>query len=198
MDGITITPMDAKTAPEAELRRLNDFVNGLNHEAWPDDAPSSFEAFKTSIDTAPPFHRSFRWIAQRGADLVAYARAGYEVGEDNQHILGGYVGVIPELRRRGIGTALLRRIVETARAEGKRLIFLDGDSFVPASDAVLEHLGGTVGIRETVNALRLAELNHELMANYLVCYPFRAPECIKLNAAIFRFTLVLSDLNVFT
>ena len=32
----------------------------------------------------------------------------------------------------------------------------------------------------------------------LVCYPFRAPECIKLNAAIFRFTLVLSDLNVFT
>ena len=33
---------------------------------------------------------------------------------------------------------------------------------------------------------------------YLVCYPFRAPECIKLNAAIFRFTLVLSDLNVFT
>ena len=53
MDGITITPMDAKTAPEAELRRLNDFVNGLNHEAWPDDAPSSFEAFKTSIDTAP-------------------------------------------------------------------------------------------------------------------------------------------------
>ncbi len=35
-------------------------------------------------------------------------------------------------------------------------------------------------------------------ANYLVCYPFRAPECIKLNAAIFRFTLVLSDLNVFT
>ena len=35
-------------------------------------------------------------------------------------------------------------------------------------------------------------------ANDLVCYPFRAPECIKLNAAIFRFTLVLSDLNVFT
>ncbi len=34
--------------------------------------------------------------------------------------------------------------------------------------------------------------------NDLVCYPFRAPECIKLNAAIFRFTLVLSDLNVFT
>ncbi len=34
--------------------------------------------------------------------------------------------------------------------------------------------------------------------DYLVCYPFRAPECIKLNAAIFRFTLVLSDLNVFT
>ena len=34
--------------------------------------------------------------------------------------------------------------------------------------------------------------------NNLVCYPFRAPECIKLNAAIFRFTLVLSDLNVFT
>ena len=34
--------------------------------------------------------------------------------------------------------------------------------------------------------------------HYLVCYPFRAPECIKLNAAIFRFTLVLSDLNVFT
>ncbi len=167
MDGITITPMDAKTAPEAELRRLNDFVNGLNHEAWPDDAPSSFEAFKTSIDTAPPFHRSFRWIAQRGADLVAYARAGYQVGEDNQHILGGYVGVIPELRRRGIGTALLRRIVETARAEGKRLIFLDGDSFVPASDAVFEHLGGTVGIRETINALRLAELDHELMANWI-------------------------------
>ena len=36
------------------------------------------------------------------------------------------------------------------------------------------------------------------IAYYLVCYPFRAPECIKLNAAIFRFTLVLSDLNVFT
>ena len=35
-------------------------------------------------------------------------------------------------------------------------------------------------------------------SNDLVCYPFRAPECIKLNAAIFRFTLVLSDLNVFT
>ena len=49
-------------------------------------------------------------------------------------------------------------------------------------------LSGSLGIDPTLN----------YFINYLVCYPFRAPECIKLNAAIFRFTLVLSDLNVFT
>ena len=73
MDGITIVPIDAKAAPEAELRRLNDFINSLNHEAWPDDAPSSFEAFKTRIDTTPPFHRRFRWIARRGDAPVVKA-----------------------------------------------------------------------------------------------------------------------------
>ncbi len=53
---------------------------------------------------------------------------------------------------------------------------------------------------ESERCLRIAAPGAALIGihHYLVCYPFRAPECIKLNAAIFRFTLVLSDLNVFT
>ncbi len=50
---------------------------------------------------------------------------------------------------------------------------------------------------DSIDAIQLAATGF-LERYYLVCYPFRAPECIKLNAAIFRFTLVLSDLNVFT
>lgn len=167
MDDIRITEIDVETASETELRRLNTFINTLNAEAWPDDAPRPFKEFKLQLETTPPFQRSFRWLALRHDEPVGYARGGFREGDDNQHIIGGYVGVLPEERRRGLGTALLHRVLEMARREAKRLIFLDGDSFVPASNAFLERLGGRHGITEAINNLALIDLDHAQMRSWI-------------------------------
>lgn len=163
MDDIRISEIEVASATEDELRRLHDITVTLSAECWPDDTPRSFDTFLRQLRTTPPFQRTFRWLALRGNDPVGHARANYREGQDNQHILGGYVGVLPEERRRGLGTALLLRVVERAEREGKRLLIVDGDSFVPASNLFLEHHGGRHGITVGINALDLRRLDHELM-----------------------------------
>ena len=72
------------------------------------------------------------------------------------------------------------------------------DAWRGSHRALAEHLEGHVEECLVCFAFPVSHRLRIRTTNYLVCYPFRAPECIKLNAAIFRFTLVLSDLNVFT
>ena len=82
-----------------------------------------------------------------------------------------------------ITTADIQSLIDEKVPEGERIEFKRG---LPAAKGKTDPwMDGRDEIRDYAK-------------NNLVCYPFRAPECIKLNAAIFRFTLVLSDLNVFT
>lgn len=163
-----IEEIDVRRASETDLRALNDLINTLNAESWPDDAPHDFATFTTRLETAPPFEHTFRWWALRGERPIGYVRCGYRETDDNQHALYGYVGVVPEERRLGLGSALLERVVATARRLGKRTIFIDGDTQVPASDAFLEHLGGERGINLGVHTLHLARLDLALMQRWIV------------------------------
>ncbi|HSG80782.1 MAG TPA: GNAT family N-acetyltransferase, partial [Gemmatimonadota bacterium] len=51
--------------------------------------------------------------------------------------------------------------------EGKRTLFIDGDSSVAAGNAFLERLGGRHGITMEINALKLSELDRDLMQSWI-------------------------------
>ncbi|HEY3002912.1 MAG TPA: GNAT family N-acetyltransferase [Kribbellaceae bacterium] len=121
MDISPITPGDAATCAEAvglfEAVNRHDLPDALTPSAtaftayvangWDDDPPAAFTA--------------------RDADrtLVGVAVAGRPVHE-NLHMSWMHVNVHPEHRRRGYGTALLERLFEVARADGRRVAGIDG------------------------------------------------------------------------
>lgn len=167
MDDIRISAVEVAGAPEATLRTLHGIATTLRAEAWPDDGIQPFEMFRRQLEAAPPFRHTGRWLAWRGDDAVGYARSDFRDGTDNQHAISGYVGVLPEERRRRLGSELLKRIVATARSEGKRLLLIESDSFVPAGAAFIERLGGRHGITETISALQLGDLDRATIHRWL-------------------------------
>jgi GNAT superfamily N-acetyltransferase len=75
--------------------------------------------------------------------------------------------VVPEMRRQGIATVLLRHIMQVALDEDRHLLLVSTDAGIPAGQAFVERLGGRIGVTSTTNQLDLADLNHDLVAQWL-------------------------------
>lgn len=80
---------------------------------------------------------SFFYVALAGEKVVGYATASVE--GDLVHIIS--LAVLPQFRRRGIGRALLRRILGGAKALGLRGAILEAKRGNEAAEALYRSLG---------------------------------------------------------
>ncbi len=111
----------------------------------------SWDRLVNSLRNPNPYHRRDLWVAVDGDQVVGTAEIGAPL-QDNTQIGFLEVNVLPDHRRRGIGTALHDAATEHCRVDGRTSVC--GEVFVPADGSAspaslfAERLGFEVVHRE--------------------------------------------------
>ena len=165
-DQITITDYDGPTADESLIRLAYELLIVEDAELRPTDAPFSWVEFhgiqRSSVET----ERRLHWIVtDSGGRPLARASLALPVAH-NTHLAVVLLYVHPDHRRRGIGTRLLRELVEVMEADGRTDVVTDineghdGERF-------FARLGGELGLPQRISRLHLTTLDRELIARWM-------------------------------
>ena len=156
---VQIRDFDPVGANDDAYAALNRHLNRTKAEKFPDDPPVPLEQTMAEYRNIPPFVTLQGWAGWDGGEIVATAVVVFLHTDTNAHLAQFDINVEPEYRRRGIGRALLRRVVEIPRREGKRLMITTTHGRALAGGAFMERLGAERGIEMHSNQLVLAELD---------------------------------------
>jgi mycothiol synthase len=171
---VEIRRMDLATAGEEELRAAFQVNSLLRAERDPNAHPHTYEQFISELRSIPSMVSVTVWLAFDGDRAVANADYASFRTEENQHLAQFSIGVLPEYRRRGIGTRLFALIAEIARRENRQTIGGATYSTVPAGEAVMRRIGATIGMTMQQNEQELAEVDRDLVRRWIDQAPERA------------------------
>ncbi|MGH8946645.1 MAG: GNAT family N-acetyltransferase [Acidimicrobiia bacterium] len=165
------------TIPELDASNLESIVVGLNRiraERQPRavDLPvNEYQVFATSPG-------SVRWhhvITDPEDGFAAYLNLGHADDGTNASFLNVSIGVLPEHRRRGIGSALLERAAEVARELDRSTMAGEVFDTAPAAERFMEAIGARTTLEMHNNVLGIADLDHDLLGRWEGEGPARAP-----------------------
>jgi mycothiol synthase len=158
-----------ETATHEEFIAVNKYGNLLRAESMPDDPPRSLEATIKSMKTWKTFQKVdvHAWYLWEHGDIIASFGGNIGFYDENRHLMGGDITVLPEHRRKGIATQILPKIVEIAEANQRTLFISGTDSTVPAGHAFAEKLGADKGLETHMNQLVLTEVDKEMLETWI-------------------------------
>jgi len=165
---VQIRPFDLYTATEAEWAALNALKNRIDAELDPDEPPESVEDHARRLRSLPPSKNLLVWVAWDldGGSALGMATLSALTGDAKRHLAPVSISVLPEARRMGIATRLLRPVAEAARTAGLRLLMAQTASQAPAGEPFIRGIGGVVGLTNSFSRLDLAGLDRELMRSW--------------------------------
>lgn len=172
---VTIERFELASASDDDVRAITAFRNAMQAEVHPDDPPWREHAVALDVRNWPPFvkHRTFLGRDPSGA-IVASLVAHWTMLEDNQHILGLDLGVLPAYRRRGIGTALLERGVAVADEIGRTLLTGQSIDLIGEGERFARRVGASLGMAQGENRLVLADVDRDRVRRWIEQGPLRA------------------------
>lgn len=164
-----IIDFDPQKATEEEFIELTEFYKIVRKDMWPEDTPKSLEQIKNRVMNHVDFVDITYWhVREKESNhLIGYGSAEVANREDNQHMMQFMIIVKPEYKRQGIATKLLKRILKIAEDNKRRLLMTFVDSFLPEGDIVMEKLGGKKGLNLEINQLNIADLDLEMIKNWI-------------------------------
>lgn len=175
--GVTISEVDVRNATDGQLERLNTLTNILRQESRPDEPPVPLELTIAGARNIPSFVDIWGFAATpEGSDeIIATGQGTIARTGDNEHLFQCGVHVHPEWRRKGLGTALLARLVDVAEREGRTSLLFTTSARVPAGDAFAQRLGAKAGLVQRSSELELADADRALMERWVAEGATRAP-----------------------
>lgn len=163
-----IEEVNPRSLSDEQIAELHGLRVELDREAFPEDPPTSLEAFGAWMRHVPAEEDLWAWWARDPAGrLVGTARAGSYASGANSHAMDVRLEVRPEARRRGLGRELLRRAVERAGTEGKTLVTGWTNDRVPSGAAFCRAVGAGEGMAEHMNRLLLADVDRDLLRTWV-------------------------------
>jgi mycothiol synthase len=176
LSDVVIEAVDIRTLSDAEIAEANAFENLFAAESRPEDPPTPVEITTASLRNIPDFVviRLF-YVRTATGELIASGNATWLATDENKHLLQVGIGVLPPHRRRGIGTALLAKIVEVAEQEGRTVLLGGSNERVPSGAAFAEAVGAKAALAEHTNRLVLADVDRDMIAQWIDDGPKRAP-----------------------
>jgi mycothiol synthase len=165
---------EPKEMPRAQLREAALFQQAIGHERVPEDplmAPEAIEA-RILADSPGQWHALFGARDEGGA-VVGYSFVAWDKNEPgNQHMRWCEVAVAPEHRRRGVGRALLRRVVAAVADQGDDIVFLGQvTDRIPAGETFARVVGATPGLEMKTNQLQLTTVDRAKVNEWAAIAP---------------------------
>jgi GNAT superfamily N-acetyltransferase len=141
---IQICVFDPQTASPERWLAYHAFRRTLAAELWPDDPVLSDAEVEYEMKEVVPLWEARRWLALLGADVVGscwvgFRRPGTPDAAEHSRFISGSSSVRADMRRRGIGTLLLREVHTLMHELDKTLLTLWAHK--PPGYAFLEHVG---------------------------------------------------------
>ena len=162
-------PFDLRAASDDEYATLNKFKNIQRREVLPEDPPVPCDEDVGRWQAMPVFVEQAAWGLWDPShnDIIAFAEARIHQTGDNPNLMEFNIEVLPEFRRQGLAGRCLRRIADHARVRSRPLLMTECNDRVPAGAAFLLQIGATRGLEETLNELRLADLDRSLVQRWM-------------------------------
>jgi mycothiol synthase len=142
-EGISVRPLQP-----TDERRVYDANSLAFAEDW-HFRPQPFEQWRDDNFARENFDHSLSWIVEEGGTLAGFSLNSWHFSEDPEFGWIGILGVLPDYRRRGLGTALLRQSFREFRNRGATRVGLGVDS---------ENVTGAVRLYERAG-MRVHRLN---------------------------------------
>jgi len=146
----------------------------------PDDSPTPKELERRQILDPDPIWNFDRWLAWNAdqSEVIGYAYSRSSTPEDpayefNRQTAQVYVRVLPDARRQGVGTQLLKRVVENLNDPA--LKYIETYAMHPTGQAFSSALGGEVSLEAAVNRLKLSDVDWSMIEQWASEGPKRAP-----------------------
>ena len=172
----TVETIAIRELPEAVHRELHDATAALHDESTPDEPRNPVEQEIAQLRNLPDIADGAIILARdAGGAIAGFGNVSVQDIEGFRHVANIAVAVLPEQRRHGLGTVLLRAAVDVAAGHGKTLLLGSSRQNVPAGEAFARHLGAELGQVVTENRLDLQSLDRSLILAWLAEGPRRAP-----------------------
>lgn len=160
---IWIERFDPATARADAMRGYHAVSNTIRAEWWPDDPPRPLPVLRTMLQSVPAVWGVRWWLAWRAGRVVGTAEVELSHTKENRHVAWFDLAVLPDYRRRGIGSALLRTVAKTAGEDGRRLLGTSTATTAPAGEAFVRELGAQAGLTQNINQLRMGDVDPALL-----------------------------------
>lgn len=159
-----IQPFDPRRATDGEIAALNTLRNVIRVERSPDDPPMPLEEEARRIRNIPDFIVVHAWIVWGdNGSMIADGSLNFAQADHNRHAVEFAIEVLPESRRRGIARTLLGHLLDATEDEDRTLMITETVSTVPAGEAFMTRMGGTMGLPMRISQLDLRDLNRDLI-----------------------------------
>ena len=117
--------LDVAAATDADVLALHALETAIEQEAHPGDPVKPDAQALLDLRVWPSYRHERRWVVRDAGRIVASGSVVIEDVLDNQHLAEIDLRVHPGARRRGLATALLPKLVETARAWGRTSLYAE-------------------------------------------------------------------------
>lgn len=149
------------------------FHNRALGEMHPRRASLSIPEFRIRF-AQPQMERHFFGLMDGEGELAALGLAMWWVDGTNPELVFAQNLVRPDLRRRGLGRHMLRRLLEITIERGRSMLIADVLDTVPSGEAFAKRVGADLGIREHMNAVAVDDLDIAMLEGWVSDGPVRA------------------------
>ncbi len=168
-DQVEPTELSDEQAREAAL-----LSQAMQHERAPDDPLTPLDVYIRRMRVKPPSQWRAVFAARDAAGrLAGTAAIGYSTNEPEQaHLRGCELSVAASHRRRGVGRALFRRLVQAVDGQRDDLVIVgQSNDRVAAGDPFAVAVGATPGLPMKISQLDLSEIDRAKLKEWAEISP---------------------------
>lgn len=175
MTDIVIERFDHTTAQQDAFRARYDLVRLISDELSPEDPFEPYERWRAGWNHRPSWEQRHDWSAVDRASgrLVGIAMLPLDYLETNRNLGWFDIQIHPAARRHGLGSRLLRPIVEVAQSDGRTVLGAGAIEGSPGEAFLAAH-GAEMKSTERKSRLTIANLDIDMMRAWVTQAPERA------------------------
>ncbi len=159
---------------DQDLQPVLDVINRLNREVKARSADLTLPELRVYYNSPGSIRRHFV-VRHEDRRVAGIADARYFSDDSNPDLMSCQIKVLPEFRRRGIGSSLLGHVAGIADELARRRLLSWHFDTVPAGGEFARAIGARSHLQHHENLLLLENLDADLMRRWMEEGPRRAP-----------------------